>query len=296
MIQFVSNLIIFFYRRQFRNSSAEKESRARLKLLISSFRDRNLDQDYLKDVEVSNEDNGNSREIELYQNNSNEHEDYPQLESESVAKDEEKGKLPMPPSDVASGRTAGIVKSGKRMKPFYFTIPILFSRLFQCLIRDHHATISRIKQPILLALILACFYAPIGNDQASVQNRIGILYQLNAYTFVGLLSCVEIFPSQRNIFYREYYDQSYSSIAFLFTYFCMEIPMMILTSIIVAIIIVFGIGLASTGSAFLQFSFVIFTFVFTGQCLGVVFCLAFHHIGFSLSLVSAIIGFLCKFA
>jgi hypothetical protein len=179
-------------------------------------------------------------------------------------------------------------------KPDYVALPLLLSRSFLNLIRQPHLFYTRVYQSLFFALILCAFYAPIGNDQNSIQNRIGNLYELTALCFIGMLNCVDIFPTERNVFYREYVDGIYSSRSFILSYFLIAIPIIGLGSLIFSFFMTYAVGLNASPKALFGFTYVLWCFLFVGECLGVLFCSAFSHVGFSLNLCSAAISFFCK--
>lgn len=177
-------------------------------------------------------------------------------------------------------------------KPLSFTLPLLLGRSFVNLLRQPILLTNRMSQGLFYALILCCFYAPIGDDQASVQNRIGNLYELTALCFIGMLSCIAIYPSERNVFYREYPDGHYSAMAFALCYFIIAIPILLATALGIAALITYAVGLQAWVMAMLKFTICIFTFIFVGECTGVAFCSFFMQVGFSINLMSAVLSFL----
>ena len=50
-----------------------------------------------------------------------------------------------------------------------------------------------------------------------------------------------------------------------------------------------------TASAFLIVSFCVGTFIFVGECLGVLFCALFFHLGLAVNVMSVVISFFCKY-
>ena len=179
-------------------------------------------------------------------------------------------------------------------KPLYFTLPLLLRRSFLNMSRQPALCLNRISQGMFFGLILACFYAPIGDDQNSIQNRVGNLYELTALCFIGMLSCIAIFPSERNVFYREYVDGDYSALSFFLAYFIIAIPFLIVTALGISALMVFAVGLQPTASALLIFTGVVFCFIFTGECVGVIFCSLFMHVGFSVNIMSVVISIFGK--
>ena len=179
-------------------------------------------------------------------------------------------------------------------KPLYHTLPLLLNRSIMNIMRQPALCMNRIAQGVFFGLILSCFYAPIGQDQNSIQNRIGNLYELTALCFIGMLSCIAIYPTERNVFYREYIDGDYSVLAFFLSYFLIAIPFILVTSIIISGLITYAVGLQPTYDAFLVFSSVLFSFIFTGECIGVIFCTLFIHIGFAVNVMSVVLSIFGK--
>eukprot|EP01031_Cornospumella_fuschlensis_P032249 gene32249-39004_t len=139
-------------------------------------------------------------------------------------------------------------KSEKQEKSFFLALPLLLHRAFVNLYRQPLLITNRMSQGLFYGLILSCFYAPIGDDQNSIQNRIGNLYELTAICFIGMLSCIAIYPIERNVFYREYPDGYYSAYAYILCYFVISIPLLVATSLGIAALICFAVGLAPNGS------------------------------------------------
>ncbi len=179
-------------------------------------------------------------------------------------------------------------------KPNYISFPLLLHRSFTNLSRQPDLFYARISQPVFFALILACFYAPVGDDQQYIQNRIGNLYELTATCFIGMLNCIDIFPTERNLFYREYVDGIYSSYAFIVSFLVIAIPINAVGSFFMSLLMTYAVGLKQEVSALFAFTYCVFSFALVGECLGVIFCSAFSHVGFSLNLVSAVISFFSK--
>lgn len=173
---------------------------------------------------------------------------------------------------------------------FWHSLGLLLNRSYLNLSRQPVLASTRVSQGLFFALILAAFYAPMGDDQNSIQNRIGLLYELTALCFIGMLSCIAIFPVERNVFYREYVDGGYSFISFFVAYFIIAVPMILATAVLISLLVAFAIGAQPTWNAFGLFTFVLFCFMFSGECIGVMFCAMFMHVGFSVNVMSIFIG------
>ena len=162
------------------------------------------------------------------------------------------------------------------------------------LFRQPVACSSRITQAVFFGLILSCFYAPVGNNQDYIQNRIGNLYQTTSICFIGMLGCIAIFPQERNVFLREYADGGYSLVGFLITYFLLAIPFAAFSAFSLSILMTYAIGLKPTLYALGIFTYCVFCFILVGECVGVTFCAIFMHVGLSVNIMSVVISIFSK--
>jgi hypothetical protein len=111
-----------------------------------------------------------------------------------------------------------------------------------------------------------------------------------------MLNCIAVFPLERNVFYREYIDGGYSSLGFFLVYLIICIPFLIISAAILSVMMTFAIGLKATLKAFHLFTFVIFSFMYVGEMIGVVYLCLFYHVGFSINIMSVVISFFCMMA
>lgn len=176
-------------------------------------------------------------------------------------------------------------------KPFVVAYPLVLGRAWRNLRRQPELLTVRLSQTLFFALILCAFYAPTQNTQRSIQNRVGNLYEFTALTFVGMLNCIAIFPAERDVFYREYFDGCYSAWTFAAAYLSLAAPLSAVAAIAFAVLMACAVGLQPTALAVAQFSYIAWTFLVTGEALGVLFCTLFDEIGFSVNVVSVVISF-----
>jgi hypothetical protein len=174
----------------------------------------------------------------------------------------------------------------------FFTVSwILYQRSFTNLIRQPVLFFNRITQCLFYALILACYYAPVNQTtQESIQNRIGLLYELTAVNFIGMLNCIAMFPNERNIFYREIFDGYYSALAFIMAYYSIALPLMVASALALALVATWSTGLVITFIQMLQMTYICFCYILTGESIGVIFCILFQEIGFAVNVMSAILS------
>lgn len=177
-----------------------------------------------------------------------------------------------------------------------YTFPILLQRSLLHLWRQPEILISRFKFMAFAAVSFAIVWSPIGHNQASVQNRIGLLHQFNAIgQSTGMTIGTDSIRREKLIFHREYLDGLYSAYTFIFIYFMISIPIMFLSSLIFTLLMTFAIGLGHTAGFYFSASFIVLFFVVFGECVGVVCCSVFTHVGFAWTIVSISTSFFSKF-
>jgi len=182
----------------------------------------------------------------------------------------------------------------RAMAPFVLSVPLLVRRGFVNIIRTPAMTSARLTQVSGFGLILLLFYCRLGDDYYSVQNRIGLLYEMvSPLLFTGMLNCIAVFPTERNVFYREKSDGAYSSFAFLTSYMINEIPFELVTVLIYTIFLLPAIGLQSSPDRFFSSFFINWCLVFSGESFGIIFCGIFYTIGFSVSATSVSLSAFC---
>ncbi|KAL8653372.1 MAG: hypothetical protein Q9226_003875 [Calogaya cf. arnoldii] len=173
---------------------------------------------------------------------------------------------------------------------FTTAFPILINRSFLNFRRSPPALIARTTQVLGFAIILTLFFAPLQSDTYSVQTRLGLIQEVAALYFVGMLQNVAVYPTEKAVFYREHDDNAYSVTSFLLTYTVLEIPFEIVTSLIFALLTVIAAGLPRTVSLFFIVAFNCFAIVSCGESVGIMFNTLFAHTGFAVNVTSVILS------
>jgi len=150
--------------------------------------------------------------------------------------------------------------------------------------------IARIMQVVGLGVFIALFFAPLKTDYFSFQNRLGVIQQILALYFVGLLQNVGLYPLERDAFYREYADRAYSVNSFFFVYLILEIPFEIASGLLFSLLLV-AVNLQRTVSMYFIIALVSFCMVSCGESLGIVFnTLIADSTGFALNITSSLMS------
>lgn len=173
---------------------------------------------------------------------------------------------------------------------FYSAYPLLVHRGFINFRRQPPLLVARIMQVTGLAIILTLFFAPLKNDYAAVQTRLGYIQEFCAFYFVGMLQNVAVYPNEKDVFYRENDDGTYGVEAFLAQYCTLEIPFEIITSFLFAILVDLAGGLPRTAEMFFCCFFCCFCIVSCGESMGIMFNTLFAHTGFAVNFVSVFLS------
>jgi ABC-type multidrug transport system permease subunit len=105
-----------------------------------------------------------------------------------------------------------------------------------------------------------------------------------------VLQNVAVYPSERDVFYRDYSDRIYGVEAFFCTYTVLETPFEIVSSIIFSILAVLACGLERDAQTFFIITFNAFCIVSCGESLGIAFNTLFTHTGFSVNCMSVFLS------
>ena len=189
-------------------------------------------------------------------------------------------------SDTVTASAADVQGMARPTASLAATTPLLLRRSAINLARQPGVLAARLMQSVSFGIILCIFYTRLRHDYRSVQNRIGLLYELMALIFVGMLNCIAVFPAERNVFYRECADGTYGTAAFLLSYTALEVPGEIASSLVFAVMVGPIAGLQSTPRQFFKLTYMVFCVINAGESIGIAFCALIYHIGFSVTIAS----------
>lgn len=186
----------------------------------------------------------------------------------------------------------------KRRHSVVYALPLLLERAGVNLWRNVEAMVGRTSQGIFLGLIITLFYTPIGDDQIAIQNLVGCIFFVSSICFIGVLNNIAMFPTERNVFYREYMDESvvggYSVLSFFLSYMLLSVPFILFAGVGVGILLCVVVGINPTMNGVVLLSYVTCMELLIGECIGITFCALFFHVGFSVNIMSGFLSCLCK--
>lgn len=173
-------------------------------------------------------------------------------------------------------------------KPQRFSIafyPVL-ERQFKVLFRSFDVLFCRIGQLLGLSIVHALYFAPLKNDSESILNRLGLIQEVLNLYFYGLINNITAFPIEKNTFYQEYEDNTYSPFTFMTCYLINELPFELVMSFIFTIFVVLIIGLPRDASMFFTMFYMCFISINAGESVGLMFTTIFDHLGLAVNFVS----------
>ncbi|KAJ6138586.1 hypothetical protein N7471_005072 [Penicillium samsonianum] len=191
-------------------------------------------------------------------------------------------------SQIATPAELGSLK--RQMLPFRVTFPLVLHRSVVNFWRQPPLVMARLAQIPGIAIIMALFFAPLKNDYAAVQSRMGFVQEFAALYFVGMLQNIAIYPSERDVFYREEADNCYTASTFILSYTAIEVPFEIVSSLIFGALAAFADNMQRTVTMFLISAFNCFCIISCGESLGIMFCTLFSHVGFAVNVTSILLS------
>lgn len=105
-----------------------------------------------------------------------------------------------------------------------------------------------------------------------------------------MLQNIAIYPSERDVFYREEADNCYTASTFILSYTAIEIPFEIISSLVFGALAAFADNLQRTVTMFLISAFNCFCIISCGESVGIMFCTLFSHVGFAVNVTSILLS------
>nr|POF03947.1 putative abc transporter atp-binding protein/permease [Quercus suber] len=170
------------------------------------------------------------------------------------------------------------------------TTAVLLQRSSLAFCRSRPMILARTTQVLGFAILLTLFFAPLKADYQSVQSHVGLLQEILAVYFIGMLQNVAIYPQEQASFLNEFNDRIYGIEPFFISYTLLAIPFDILNGVLVALLAAFAIGLNRSGSTFGVIAYVCFALISCGESVGMLFNTLFESTGFAVSIISVILS------
>lgn len=178
----------------------------------------------------------------------------------------------------------------RRPLPFLRALPILLHRSTINIRRQPPVILARTMQSFGLALILSLYFAPLKNDYASIQNRLGFVQEVGPVYFIGMLQNVAVYPAEAASFAREHADGAVTPLGFLAQYTLLETPFDAVAALLFAVLADLAVGLPRTVEVYFVVAYNAFCVISCGESLGIAFNTLFPHTGFAVNVTSVFLS------
>lgn len=178
----------------------------------------------------------------------------------------------------------------RKPSTFASAYSILIRRATKNMFRQPEILIARIMQVVGLGIVLALYFAPLKSDYFAIQNRMGFVVEIAPLYFVGMLNNIAVYPTERDVFYRDYDDRIYGVEAFFLTYISITTPFEIISCLIFSVLAVMACGLERNAETFFIITFNAFCITSCGESLGIAFNTLVSHTGFSVNIMSVFLS------
>ncbi|XP_021364868.1 ATP-binding cassette sub-family G member 5-like [Mizuhopecten yessoensis] len=146
----------------------------------------------------------------------------------------------------------------------------LLKRMTVNMFRDRSSYCTRLFVLSLFIPFICVFLGRLRFDQKSIQDRVGLMYQtLIVPAYVGAFNTAFLFPSLRDVYFREHKDGLYSPLTFISAYMMHAVPFHLIASIIFSTIIYWVTGLKPTPDKFFVYLFLVFFLHVIGEIMAV---------------------------
>jgi ABC-type multidrug transport system permease subunit len=105
-----------------------------------------------------------------------------------------------------------------------------------------------------------------------------------------MLQNIAVYPTERDVFYREEADGCYSAETFIMQYTTLEVPFEIASSLVFGVVASYVVNLERTPLMLFICAFNCFCIINCGESVGIMFCTLFDHVGFSVNVTSVLLS------
>ena len=165
--------------------------------------------------------------------------------------------------------TESIIESNFRSVNWLVEWRYLTKRTFLNQIRSPLFMRARIFSTLFMAALVLCLFWKLKYDEEGIRGKIGLFFffcinQVFSAMFGVLLS----FLNERDLFLREYSNQTYGVLSYFFAKNVVEIPFLAIMPVIFSLIVYFGVGLTQEFGKFVVFCLIMILLVCCASSLG----------------------------
>lgn len=174
-------------------------------------------------------------------------------------------------SVVSEGADQMIEEVEKPVKsaPWYKEVRLLTMRSVIDTYRNPITFYARLIQFVVVGLFMGATYIPLGNNQTSVQNAIGVLYFFSiGYVMLNANGVILTFPLERGLLIRDQYSGMYRVWTYFLGKMISELPFGIIIALAASLVPYWFVGLANTAAQFFTFVLIVWVQMYSGGSIG----------------------------
>jgi hypothetical protein len=154
---------------------------------------------------------------------------------------------------------------------FFLQFRLLFSRSFKEVARDKFATVIRLFQTLFFAILVGLIYLNMGNGQASVVSRVGLLFFLCInQAFGAMFGVISRFPAEKEIYNRENSLGFYGTLPYFMGRIIAELPFSCFFPFVSLTIIYWMAGLQADGGKYIIAAILVILVALSSEGIGLI--------------------------
>lgn len=143
-----------------------------------------------------------------------------------------------------------------------------FARQLECNLRREWANVlrrtqdlrARFMRSIMLGIILGTVFLQLDHDQSGASDRFGLLFFVLIIMGTSANNSVPNVVDGRAVFYREQASGAYRPLSYLISIIVSELPVTLITSILLSVLTYWLAGLEASASNFFFFAWMLFLY------------------------------------
>jgi ABC-type multidrug transport system ATPase subunit len=158
------------------------------------------------------------------------------------------------PLDITKENTPVVSSKVEWPSTWIFEFIVLLGRNLIDNFRSLAVVGAALGQALFLAVLISALYWQVKNDASGIQNRLGVFFFLSInLTFSVVFPSINVFPEQKRLIKRERAAGSYRSTSAFLAKWISNLPTMLMTNLIMAVIVYWTVGLRATVGQFFTF-------------------------------------------
>eukprot|EP00475_Leptophrys_vorax_P003406 TRINITY_DN12009_c0_g1_i1.p1 TRINITY_DN12009_c0_g1~~TRINITY_DN12009_c0_g1_i1.p1 ORF type:complete len:643 (+),score=189.13 TRINITY_DN12009_c0_g1_i1:173-1930(+) len=154
---------------------------------------------------------------------------------------------------------------------FFLQFKLLFMRSFKEVSRDKFATVIRLFQTLFFAILVGLIYLNLGNGQASIVSRVGLLFFLCInQAFGAMFGVISRFPAEKEIYNRENSLGFYHTLPYFLGRIIAELPFSAFFPFLSLTVVYWMAGLQADGGKYITAAILIILVALSSEGIGLI--------------------------